>query len=452
MTIDVREEIAVAPLRRYHVFLAALIALVVFFDGYDNFNPSYVIHYVAEPWHLRQGQAGLLVSSGLFGFMISALAQGAISDRYGRRTSVLIGLWIATIFSLATALFANSFLTFCVFRLFTGLGLGVLLPVSVTYMNEVAPRSVRQTFSTWGWTLGFIGGAVAASIVGVFLTPRFGWPVLFYLGSLSVVLAVACHFLLPETPQCSAMRGNMRDVARVLARLNPSRAAAYEAPGVTFALGEPSDRMASVPLLLSPRYRMISLPLWFSAIFVLYGVYGITGWIPTVMMQRGETFAASFSYGALIMGSSFFGTLACGYLADRLGRGREILTIWWCAGAICITVLALVNLHWLNVLCLAGAGFFIVGAQGGLNNFTAGLYDTEIRGTAVGFMLGFGRIGAVLGPYISGLLQQAIPGSSVLFASLGLAVLFGALSVLFVRSGRTDNAGHALVPGPATAG
>ena len=40
MTIDVREEIAVAPLRIYHLFLAALIALVVFFDGYDNFNPS----------------------------------------------------------------------------------------------------------------------------------------------------------------------------------------------------------------------------------------------------------------------------------------------------------------------------------------------------------------------------------------------------------------------------
>ena len=45
-----------------------------------------------EPWHLRPGQAGLLVSSGVFGFMISALAQGAISDRYERHTSLLIGL------------------------------------------------------------------------------------------------------------------------------------------------------------------------------------------------------------------------------------------------------------------------------------------------------------------------------------------------------------------------
>jgi MFS family permease len=319
-------------------------------------------------------------------------------------------------------------------------------------MNEFSPRRIRHTFATWGWNFGFIAGAVAASVVGVFLTPAFGWPVLFYVGSSSVLLVIACHVLLPESPQCSAMRGRSDDVARVLARLNPARAAAYTAPGVVFVLGEPSDRIASIPLLLSRRYRTITLPIWASAAFVLYGVYGITGWIPTVMMQRGETFATSFAYGALIMGSSFFGTLACGYLADRFGRTREILAVWWCTGAVCITVLAMVNLHWLNLVGLAGAGFFIVGAQGGLNNFAAGLYDTEIRGTAVGFMLGFGRVGAVLGPYISGLLQQAFPGFFALFASLGVAVLLGAFSVLFVRLGRVDDAGHALVPGSATAG
>jgi len=68
--IDVREEIANAPIGRYHRFLALLIGMVVFFDGYDTFNPAYVIHYVAKPWHLAPGQAGLLVSSGLIGFMI----------------------------------------------------------------------------------------------------------------------------------------------------------------------------------------------------------------------------------------------------------------------------------------------------------------------------------------------------------------------------------------------
>jgi AAHS family 4-hydroxybenzoate transporter-like MFS transporter len=103
-------------------------------------------------------------------------------------------------------------------------------------------------------------------------------------------------------------------------------------------------------------------------------------------------------------------------------------------------VLAIVNVHGINMLCLAGAGFFILGGQGGLNNLTAGLYDTEIRGTAVGFMLGVGRTGGVLGPYVSGLIQQRWPGSMALFASLGLAALLGGLSVLFVRQGGVHEA------------
>ena len=61
--------------------------LLTFIDGYDTFNPAYVIHYVAGPWGLQPGQAGLLVSSGLVGFLVGALAHGIIADRYGCRVS-----------------------------------------------------------------------------------------------------------------------------------------------------------------------------------------------------------------------------------------------------------------------------------------------------------------------------------------------------------------------------
>src|ERR1700730_9139903 len=118
--IDVREEIANAPIGRYHRFLALLIGMVVSFDGYDTFNPAYVIHYVAKPWHLAPGQAGLLVSSGLIGFMIGSLLQGKVSDRFGIAVTLLVALWIVTIFSFATAAYGNSFTTFCGLRLLTG--------------------------------------------------------------------------------------------------------------------------------------------------------------------------------------------------------------------------------------------------------------------------------------------------------------------------------------------
>jgi AAHS family 4-hydroxybenzoate transporter-like MFS transporter len=431
--IDVREEIETAPIRPYHYFLAWLVAMIVFFDGYDTFNAAYVIHYVILPWHLTSSEAGLLVSSGLFGFTISAIFQGKFSDRYGRRKTLLAALWIASIFSFATAALAHSFLTFCAYRFLTGIGLGILLPVSVTYINEFAPRRMKHAFSTWGWGLGFSAGGIAASMVGVFLTPKFGWQSLFYVASLSVLLALFCHSVLPESPQFSAVLGDTRGIAGILARLNPSGAPKYRATGVRFVSPESHDNLASMSLLLSRHYRRTTLSIWGSAVFVMFGIYGMTGWIPTAMMQRGETFAASFGFGALILGMNFVGTLACGYFAGHFGKGPGALALWWIAGALSMGMLAFVNIHELNVAGLAAGGFFILGGQGALNNLTAHWYDTEVRGTAVGMMLGLGRLGGILGPFVTGVLQQATRGSSVLFFAIGLAALVGAGAILFAR-------------------
>jgi AAHS family 4-hydroxybenzoate transporter-like MFS transporter len=429
--IDVREEIANAPVGRYHRFLALLIGMVVFFDGYDTFNPAYVIHYVMKPWHLSAGLAGWLVSSGLIGFMIGSLRQGKFSDRYGRRATLLVALWIVTIFSFATATLGRSFYTFCGLRFLTGLGMGALLPLGVTYVNEYAPRRMANTFSIWGWALGWATGGIVAAAIGVYLTPVFGWEALYYAASLSIVLVLVCHAALPESLQFSAMRGNWQGITQVLCRLNPSQAARYTAPGEKFMFPEPSDRPASVSLLLSPRYRRTTLSVWVSAFFILFGIWGLSGWVPTAMMQRGEGFAASFSFGALIQAMAFIGSLLCGYIADRGGKDRLAMATWWFGGAISVGMLVLFNIHVLNIICVGAAGFCILGGQNVLNNFTAASYDTEVRGTAVGMMLGVGRAGGILGPFITGLLQQHTPGTAGLFVAIGAASLIGGIAIVF---------------------
>src|SRR5262245_53199607 len=287
-SIDVIAALADAPIGALHRRLALLVGLTVMFEGYDTFNASYVIHYVMGPWGLRPGQAGLLVSSGMVGFACASAVQGKVADAFGRRVAIVGALWIATVFSLATALWADSFWTFCLWRFLTGMGLGVLLPVSVAYLNEFAPARARTLFGTWSWAAGFSLGGVIASAVGVFLTPTFGWQSLYYVASLSAFVAIACHAWLPESPKFLALRHRDGDLAKLLAALDPRRAAAYLRPDARFVLREPESHVASLGLLLTHEYRALTLASWGAAFCVLFAIYGLTTWAPNSMLARGE--------------------------------------------------------------------------------------------------------------------------------------------------------------------
>jgi MFS family permease len=429
--IDVHAELEDAKLSSFHWRLGAIMGLLTLFDGYDTFNPAYVIHYVAGPWGLKAGQAGLLISSGLVGFLLGAALHGVAADRFGRRGTLLAGLWITSVFTLLTALLANSFASFCVLRLLTGMGLGVLLPLATTYINELAPRRVANTFSLWGVALGWAAGGTLAGIVGVFATPALGWQSLYWIGSLSFVLLPFMHLMLPESPKFLVLKGRTTEIREMLAKLRPERADIYASAPI--AAG---DRQVSGNLileLLQPRYRRTTIAIWVTAFLSLFCIFGLSGWIPTVMIQRGETFATSFGFGALMQIMSFVGGLVLGHLVDRFGRSRGLLGLWWALGGCAVLTLVFFNDHLVNVTCVAAAGFFSIGAQFVLNNFTATAYDTNVRATAVGMELGVGRVGAILGPFVAGALQQTYQSALPMFISIGCAALVAGSVILFAN-------------------
>lgn len=431
--IDVHEELAEAKAGAFHWRLGAMMGLLTLFDGYDTFNPAYVIHYVAGPWGLKAGQAGLLISSGLVGFLLGAALHGVAADRFGRRGTLLAGLWITSIFTLLTAVLANSFVSFCALRLLTGLGLGVLLPLATTYINELAPRRVANTFALWGVGLGWAAGGTLAGVVGVFATPALGWQSLYWIGSLSFLLLPFMHAMLPESPKFLAIQGRVGEIRDMLARLRPDRAHIYAAATI---VADSNPAPGNLVLeLLQPRYRRTTIAIWATAFLSLFCIFGLSGWIPTVMIQRGETFAASFGFGALMQVMSFIGGIALGHLVDRFGHNRGLLGLWWGLGGCAVLTLVFLNDHVVNVTCVAAAGFFIIGAQFVLNNFTAAAYETNVRATAVGMELSVGRVGAILGPFVAGALQQTYQSSLPMFVSIGLAALAaGGIILLANRS------------------
>lgn len=126
---------------------------------------------------------------------------------------------------------------------------------------------------------------------------------------------------------------------------------------------------------------------------------------------------------------SFAGGLACGYLADRRGSSRSVLATWWALGGLSVLALVFLDGHVVNIVCTAAAGFFVIGAQYVLNNFTARSFDTNVRATAVGMMLSVGRFGAILGPFVVGTLQQVSAGPMPMFVLIGCASIVAAIAI-----------------------
>ena len=426
--VDIHEELAGAAVTPLHKMLGIVITLITLFDGYDTFNPAYVIQYVRQPWGLLPSHAGFLVSSGLIGFLFGAMGHGMIADRYGRRNTLLAGLWIVNVLTLLTAIFATSFTSFCTLRFLTGLGLGVLLPLGTTFINELAPPRVSNAFSLWGVTFGWSLGGVFAGLIGVFLTPTYGWQILYFVGALSIPLTLLVHAVLPESPKYLAARGRLEELRALMVRLRPDRSAVYAT--ATFHSPDRAAPRNTIAALLAPRYRRVSLTIWVTAFLTLFAIFGLVGWIPTVMIQRGESFASGFSYGALMQGTSFIGGLTLAMLADRgFAPTPRLLGMWWIIGGIAVGTLVFVNSHAFNFVVVAVAGFCVIGAQHVLNNFTANSYETGFRASGVGMELGVGRVGGILGPSVIGFLQQVTGGQDAVFWAIGGAAVVAALVI-----------------------
>ena len=161
--IDVHEELAGAAITPLHKTLGVLITLITLFDGYDTFNPAYVIHYVMKPWGLLPSQAGLLVSSGLVGFLFGAMGHGMAADRLGRRITLLAGLWIVNVLTLLTAMFLHG-------------GIGHILG-NMWFLWIFGP-TMEARFGRLGFASLYVIGGIAANIVHLATHPESLEPVL----------------------------------------------------------------------------------------------------------------------------------------------------------------------------------------------------------------------------------------------------------------------------------
>jgi AAHS family 4-hydroxybenzoate transporter-like MFS transporter len=404
--------------------------LILWFDGYSLYNASYIIHDVAPLWQLSPSQIGLMLSCGLAGFAVGSAISGLFGDRFGRRKVILPGLWAGGIMSVAIGFFSHDLFSFVVLRFIMGIAIGVLMPLVITYINEIAPKHSANVFTIVFFSLGWIGGATCTGFIATWLIPRYGWQSLYFVGGLSLVLALILQFILPESVFFLASRNRWDEARNQLIRFWPERAEAFLKTKLV-AL-EPTIKAGSIRALLTAKYRRQTLCFWIMGMFSLLSSYGLSGWLPTILLKRGENLSMSFAYSSLLVFSSAFGSLLTGFVADRIGNRRLAMSVGWLLGASAIAVLADSTLPSLTFWIIVVAGMFVIGTQTVLNNLVAVSYPTKIRSTGVGVYLGIGRVGAMLGPAIAGVLQQATGGTGAMFFILSIVLIIAAALVFLV--------------------
>ncbi|WP_018772863.1 MFS transporter [Arthrobacter sp. 131MFCol6.1] len=374
--------------------------LLVVFDGYDLIVYGTVqSSLISETgWGLNKATAGTIGSMAFVGMMIGAIFAGRMADSWGRRRTILGCAIVFSIFTILCA-FAPSAPVFGVLRLLAGIGLGGLVPSANALVAELVTAKWRSTVATLMMSGVPIGGSIAA-LVGIQLIPAFGWQSMFLVAVLALLIVVPLGLkYLPET----------------LTRVSATA-------GKDHALKEPSGFKS----LLRAPYLGVSVLFALATIATLFAWYGLGTWLPNLMQLAGYNLGSALTFALALNLGAVAGSVITAWAGTRFGPiPTAIAAAAVAAGALVVLVTGPPVTVVYLMLVLAGVGTH--GTQCLIIAAVASHYPGHLRGTALGWALGTGRIGAVAAPQVGGLLLAAGLGVNSNFLAFAGAAAIAAV-------------------------
>ena len=376
---------------------------------------------IARTLTLGNAELGPIFSSNLVGQCIGLVVFPAIANRFGHRPTVALAVLGFGLGQCASAL-ADSGTSLFAIRLVTGVFLGGCLPSCLAIVTELAPPT-RRGVSILVLFTGYGFGAAVAGIVAAGFAEHGGWRAAMVAVGVLCFAAAAGAWLWLREP---SSRGPATEPAEKLDR-----------PGVLQILGT--------------TYLIGTLMLWLLFVVMLTISYCLNSWLPIMLVEAGfdETFAALsvtiFGFGGAIA------ALGVGMLIDRFGA-MPVLVAFLVAAATALLatgqVMATASATTLTLL-LGAAGFFSLGAYGGVNVVLSGFYPGALRATGIGWAKSVGRLGTVIAPILIGwALAAGVPGPSVmsLFAIPAIVAALTLVAISVTPTWRTRSERESALP------
>ncbi|MEU6908688.1 MFS transporter [Streptomyces coeruleorubidus] len=380
--------------------------------------------------------------------LIGATTVGTLTDILGRRRMLICCL---TWFSVMTGLcaIATSPEVFGIFRFLAGLG-GVLPTASALSGEYSHPKARNLVFAII--FSGFPVGGILAAFTGMFVIPRFGWQAMFLLGllPLALIVPVALKFL-PESIAFLRAKGRHAEAERTARRWSITlEDTQEEAPTTTRPSAETGpNSMSPVKALLSRDYIVATLCFLVMSCLCLFMIYGYNTWLPEIMRQAGYSSGSALGFLLMFNLGAVVGQLLISLAADRLGSKPIIVTTYLLAAvAVILLSLRLPTAVLYAAVALGGVG--AMGTQTFVLAYVSKYYPVRMGATAMGWALGFGRLGSMLAPPLLGLIIGARLAFQWNFYALAVPGVIGAALIGLVprapwtgSPGRTREGGRA---------
>jgi MFS family permease len=262
-----------------------------FLNYMDRYVAAVAAPLIQKEFGLSNTEVGLLASAFLLVYALAALPFGYWADRGVRRTVVGIGVAIWSIATLFTG-FARNFFQLFLSRAVLGIGEASYYPAGTSLLSDYFPKEQRgRVMSIWG--VGSTIGIAVGFAGGGYIADKFGWRDAFFFAAIPGILFALLAFGLREP-----LRGNV------------------EGRGPALMQTRDASLRTFLNLMRIPTLRATIL----SQTALYFVLASNAFWLPTLLVRRFDLSVsqAGLFAGIVLVSGGLIGTLAGGWIADRL--------------------------------------------------------------------------------------------------------------------------------------